>query len=357
MDARPDGDRAVKLAVVEVLDRDDHARLAVPVWHWPVTIGRAIDCDVVLDDVHAAARHVSVSDGDGALSLLVGETVNGVQLRHRRLAALQSADLFPGEVFQIGATRLRVRRASDVLSPERPLVPDPVASRVPILVLVLALTAWNAGEHWLNTDPGGRLTDYLPVLLGMPLGLAVWSGLWAVGSKLVRHRFDFRPHARIALGYSLIASVTGLVLPLAAFSLGWAFPSRVSGLAASGVAWAMVLAHLALILPSRRRLLSGVMGAIFVAGVSLFLVRNYQVHDRVFGELYVTTLAPPALRLAPTVATTRFIDEARDLKSALDAHVQDEDTDDQDDRVSENAPDVEPAPLPANAGHRLPRRH
>ena len=51
----------MKLAVIEVLDRDGHVRLIVPVTSWPVTIGRAIDCDVVLDDGHAAARHARVS--------------------------------------------------------------------------------------------------------------------------------------------------------------------------------------------------------------------------------------------------------------------------------------------------------
>jgi hypothetical protein len=329
MDAQPgpasgEGGGAVKLAVVEVLDRDGHARLVVPVLRWPVTIGRAIDSDVVLDDVHAAALHATLSEEEGTLGLTVGETVNGVLLGRRRLAALQRADLSAGDVFQVGHTRLRVRRAADVLSPERPLLPEPAASRVPIAVLVLALAIWNAGQHWLNTDPGGRLIDYLPVLLGLPVTLAAWSGFWSVGSKLVRHRFDFWGHARIALRYILITSVVWLLLPVAAFSLGWAFPSRIAGIVASSVTWAMVLAHLTLILPARRRVLTFVMGALLVAGVSLFLIRNYQVHDRVFPELYVTTLAPPVLRLAPTVATTRFIDEARELKAVLDKHAQEE---------------------------------
>jgi hypothetical protein len=325
MEPQPDDAREVKLAVIEVLDREGHARLLVPAWRWPVTIGRAIDCDVVLDDVHAAPRHVALAEREGVLTLLVGETVNGVQLTHRRLAAAQSADLSPGEIFQIGSTRLRVRRASDALLPERPLMREPAAGRIATLVLLLALSAWNAGALWLSKDTGGRFMDYLPVLLGIPVMLAFWSGFWSVGSKLVRHRFDFWAHANVALRYMLIVGVVELVLPLAAFALGWAFLSRVSSIATSSLLWAMVLAHLLLIHPARRRLLAGVMGAMLIAGVSLFLIRNYQVHDHLFSELYVTRLGPPALRLAPTVPTTRFIDEARDLKSVLDAHVNDDD--------------------------------
>ncbi len=57
------------------------------------------------------------------------------------------------------------------------------------------------------------------------------------------------------------------------------------------------------------------------------MARSYQVNDRFFPELYVTTLAPPALRLAPTVTTERFLDESRQLKAALDAHARDDDGD------------------------------
>ena len=35
MDSQPDGSGTVKLAVVDILDRDDKARTTVPVWQWP----------------------------------------------------------------------------------------------------------------------------------------------------------------------------------------------------------------------------------------------------------------------------------------------------------------------------------
>lgn len=315
-----------KVAVIEVLDRDGHARRVVPAWRWPITIGRAIDCDVILDDVHAAARHATLNDRDGVLTLAAGETVNGVQLTRRRLAASQSAELSPGEIFQVGATRLRIRRASDAIVPERPLtkeVPTRVG-RVPIVVLLLALAAWSVAQQWVGTDPGTRVTEYLPVLLTLPVLLALWSGFWSVGSRLVQHRFDFWKHAHIAVRYTLLVSLLDFVLPLAAFSLGWTFLSRISGVAEASAMWAMVLAHLTLIQPTRRRILSMVMASLLVGGVSLFLIRNYQVHERVFPELYVTRLGPPALRVAPAVETNRFIDEARDLKSVLESHLKDE---------------------------------
>jgi pSer/pThr/pTyr-binding forkhead associated (FHA) protein len=167
---------AVRLAIVEVLDRDGHARATLPVWRWPVTIGRAVDCDVVLDDEHSAAQHARIAELDGALRLDVGDTVNGVRVGRRHVRAHENSELSSGEVFQIGATRLRVRRLSDALPPERPLAPEPSPARIPVAALVPVFLAWNVGEHWLNVDPGQRLTEYLPPLLGPPLIIAVWAG-------------------------------------------------------------------------------------------------------------------------------------------------------------------------------------
>ena len=69
------------------------------------------------------------------------------------------------------------------------------------------------------------------------------------------------------------------------------------------------------------------MGVVFLGGVAVMMARSYQVNDRLFPELYVATLAPPALRVAPTVTTERFLDESRRLKAALDAHANDDDGD------------------------------
>jgi hypothetical protein len=293
---------------------------------WPVMVGRAIDCDVVLDDPFVAAHHAALEEADGVLSVHVGDSVNGGQLSHRHLKAGERANLAAGEVLQLGATRLRVRRAADAIAPERELLREPAPGRIPLAVLVVALAAWSAAERWLNTDPGGRIIDYLPVLIGPLVALSVWCGFWSLGSRLFRHRFDYWRHARIASSYWLISVAVGVALPLAAYAFGWAFPSRIADIAGAGVVWAMILAHLTLILPTRRRALAMGMSALFITGVALFLTRNYQVNGRLFGELYVATLAPPVFRVASPVATTRFIDEARDLKTSLDAHVKDNDT-------------------------------
>src|SRR5262249_28538797 len=156
----------------------------------------------------------------------------------------ESTTLVRDEVFQIGATNLRVRLASDHLAPERLLVPESNSLRFQLAGMAVAFTAWNATQFWLRSDPGGRGSEYLAVVLASLLTLMLWIGFWSVGSKLTQHRFDFGLHARIALLYSLIISAVGLALPLVAYASGWTILSRVVALTVGALGAAMVLAHL-----------------------------------------------------------------------------------------------------------------
>jgi len=170
------------LAVVDVLDRDGRARVTLPVRHWPITVGRAVTCDIVLDDPYVAPQHAAIHEHEGGLQLTVGETVNGVWLKRRRVAAGERTELAAGDVVQIGGTRVRVRRAADTLAAERRWVPEATGSVRAVLALTLLFCAWNAADLWIHDDPGGRLTDYLPVLLGGPIAVAIWAAFWSVGS-------------------------------------------------------------------------------------------------------------------------------------------------------------------------------
>lgn len=321
----PHADGALTLAIVDVLDRDGRARVTLPVRRWPITIGRAVSCDVVLDDPYVAPHHATLANVDGALQLTVGATVNGVWIRKRRAAAGERVDLQAGDTVQVGGTRLRVRLAADALAPERRWVPEATGRVGTVAILALLVSAWNALDHWVRQDPGGRLTEYVPMVLGPLVALAIWSGLWAIGSKLVRHRFDFWGHAQVALVATLVMAVAAVLLPVIAFVVGWSWPSRVVVLLTSAIGWATVAAHIGRILPGRPRVLAAVMATIFAIGAVLYSVHHYETEDRVFSELYVTTLAPPALRIAPAVPTARFVEEARALKPVLEAHVADDD--------------------------------
>ena len=103
------------LALLEALDRDGMVRQAWRIDRWPVTIGRALDNDVVLTEPHVAPQHATIDlvpapEGAAAASLLVtaGATNNGLRVGRERVAggaAATFADSGRDLDLHIGRTR------------------------------------------------------------------------------------------------------------------------------------------------------------------------------------------------------------------------------------------------------------
>lgn len=320
-------DAAARLGVIELLDRDGGVAHRVPVTRWPVTIGRALDCDVLLDDPHAAAHHATLTAADGGGALLsVGDTRNGLRLGGRLLAAGAQAPLASGAAWSIGRTQLRLRLAGEALAPELPLAALPPARGRWLAAGLLLLMLWLLGQHWLQSDPGDPLSSYLPVLVAVPIGLALWCFVWALGSKVFARHFDFLAHLRIALAVLLVSLALDALLPLAAFATSLESLVRVSGLLSLALGAVLLHGHLSVILPARRQALAVGFATMFVVGAGLQLLLTQQRNDRWFEPLYLSALGPPALRLAPTVTPQAFLAEAERLRAPLEARARDPDT-------------------------------
>jgi pSer/pThr/pTyr-binding forkhead associated (FHA) protein len=64
-----------RIALLEVLDRDGHVKHYLPIGEWPVSVGRALDNDLVLDDAHVAPHHLRIAaDESGAVFVEVGDS-------------------------------------------------------------------------------------------------------------------------------------------------------------------------------------------------------------------------------------------------------------------------------------------
>jgi len=287
-----------RLALIELFDRDGRARRTLDVHAWPVTLGRALDNTWVLDDPHVAPHHATLAlDAAGQPVVQAGDSRNGLQIGQRRLQAGEQAALpAAGALLQIGGQRLRLRLAGAPVAPEWPLAEPPVGG----LALWVMLAAWVAVQvlhRWVQLDPGADLVQWLPWLLGLPSGLALWCGLWALGSKLFRHGFEFSSHAGIALAWLLAYEVLNLLLPNTAAALGWPWLWQAYhqwGLPLLGML--VVRSHLRQLLPQRGLAINTSLALVLLAGVVVTLAINQRQLGRVFSEAYMSTLPPPALR-------------------------------------------------------------
>jgi hypothetical protein len=349
------------------------------VTRWPVTIGRALDCDVVLHDPYAAPYHATldamgegdrasapsanaavesaaasagrgttggsdktegmsaraaIESGDvmgsrtraAAVRLTVGASVNGVRLPDRRLAAGASAALPAGAIWSAGRSLLRVRLAGETLAAELPLA-HPARRRHAVLTIAAAAAVllWIAAALWLENDPGARWDKYVPPLLAVVLAAAGWCALWGLGSKLFQRRFRLMPHVRVLLAFVLAALLMDAVLSLSSFALSWPWLSHLR----DWLSWALVAAllgtHASLLLPGHERSIALTFGVLCLLAIGIGAALNWRRTDRVFGELYAATLPPPSFRLVAAQPPAVLLDELRTLKARLDRRAKEDD--------------------------------
>jgi hypothetical protein len=315
--------RLPRLALLEVLDADGRLLLGHDVQAWPLRLGRAIDNDVVLHDPHAAAHHATLDvDAQGRATLQVGTSRNGIRLDDtrgtRRLQSGERVELPSLARWHIGHSTLRLRLPADPLPEELTMaaVRPPPSGKLPVVLALLAL-AWQLGSLWLGGHPSSTWESYLLPLLASVTTLGLWVGVWGLASKLFTHRLTVFAHLRIALSWVLAGHVLDLALGLLAFAFDWPWASRIREPLGVLMLAGMVLHHLRVVLPAMRWRLHALVGTMAVVAVAGQLGLQWQRQDRLFDELYLSTLPPPALRLTRGESPASLVERLEHLEKPL----------------------------------------
>lgn len=314
---------ARRLAQLEIHDADGRRVHWHDVLAWPLTIGRALDNDIVLADPYVAAQHAIVAPGeDGQLRLRVLASINGavIEAGHRlqHVAGGEQVALPTQARWRLGRTTLRVHRAEDALAEELPLpmLAGPAAAWVTPLLLLLALV-WQVASLWIANTADAKFIDYLAPLFGMASGLLVWVLAWGLLSKLFGGRFIVRVHLWLALAVMLAGAAADVVLPALAFAFDQPWLSRLRPLLTVGFGALLVALHLSVVAPRQASWLRATVAAVTVLGLAFQMATQWQRSDRLFGELYADVLLPPALRLAPARPVSALVEDLRSLEQPL----------------------------------------
>jgi hypothetical protein len=317
--ASPEAAAPTRLALLEVVGRDGRVLRSVDVQRWPLTLGRSLAADVVLDDPFVAPLHATLQAGsDGQLMLEVGDTDNGVLSGRQRHARGSRLPVPPaGASWQLGGLGLRLRLPAETLAPEQPL---PTATRRPWLapaatagVLMLLVAA----SHWRQLDPGHDANEWLVIVTGLPLALMLWCGLWALGSKLFQHRFEFMAHLRIALPAVLAVEVLDWLLPPLAASLGWPGLWRLTTPLQGLVLLWLLRAHLLRVLPGLSRAVSSFVATAGIAFAVVAVSSAWRNVDRWSRPPYMSTLPLPATQFDEPEPAAVLVDELAPLAAQL----------------------------------------
>lgn len=307
------------LALIDLLDGDGQARQSLRVTQWPVRIGRALDCDFVLDDPHVAPHHVDLVWRDDRLYVDAQPSVNGVRLGRSKLMS-GSAVLPPDSLLDIGAARVRVRLANDRLAPEQPLADvheDGRRRAVALVVLGIAAALCVGFDQWVSSTPGEPGTEVMGLYLMAPMALGLWCAFWALGSKLFQRYFAFWPHLQVALFWPLVALLAETVSGQVAFALSMPAVAKAGHVLAIGALAMLLWRHLSIVMPQRRRSFAWGIVAMVIVGSGLDMVERSHRQRPLVGSLYLGTISLPGLRLASPVSADAFVKSAQPLEDTL----------------------------------------
>ncbi|MEE4173602.1 MAG: FHA domain-containing protein [Xanthomonadales bacterium] len=309
--------------MLEVLDRGGRVQQRLRVDQALLTLGRAPDNTIVLDDAFVDAHHAELRFDGAAVEVRDLGSLNGVWLGGRE--AKPSATLTSGQEIRLGHSHVRLRALSADVPPARrdttargPLAwlkkPVVLLAGLTLAALALVFDAWMAETRALNV---GILVNELAYPL---LFLLLWAGLWAGANRLTSHRANFSVH--LAIGSLALAGVF-LADPLAAilaFAFDWHTSfSGVLLLLEIAVMSLALFAHLQFVADGRRSLQA--LGA-FAVSALLFgspVLGDWLRRDEFMAQpMLMPLLLPPDFRQVDGRSVEAFVRDADKLRESVE---------------------------------------
>jgi FHA domain len=302
---------------IEVLSRQGEVASRERIEAPEARIGRAFDNDVVIDDPHVAPHHLRIYRAeDGELVAEDLGTLNGLYSEHgaKRVPSLPLAKE-PG--IRIGRTTLRVHDAAHPVAAEKLLTPPRAHARwagalgAGVLALLLLL-------NWLNLTAEPSTNNLLLPLLGFATLLALWSGFWALLSRIFFGQARFSVHLRIALTAFIALVLWDQLAETLSFSFAWREVAEYGGLGAWAVLAAACYAHLNTIGPRHMRAAMGLVIALIAAGAALQYFSKSETRTLMGQRATLGDLRPPGFRVVPAASAEEFFKRAEATKVRVD---------------------------------------
>ena len=303
----------------------------------PVSIGRALSNDIILDDPYVDGRHAIIgADDAGALTIDDLGSVNGLRRNGTREAARVAVQ--PGTELRIGRTTLRFRDVDEVVAPA--LADDDAAKSLPTVLVVdkapsrsrllgttagrLAIAATMIAAFALNTWLGSTERSNGAAVFGAALAILfatlIWAGLWTIAGRGSDRRSNL-------VGHYAVASLALLALLVWDIVHGWLaflFPdASIVPVLYLGVFLvllaALVAAHLGVSgsMSRKARWRAGVITSAVVVALFFFVGL---VNDDKFTDVpkFAAEVRPLPAQFIPTTPVSEFGGVAKELKDDVD---------------------------------------
>jgi pSer/pThr/pTyr-binding forkhead associated (FHA) protein len=303
---------------LEVLARNGEVKHRQRVDTLPIRIGRSYDNDFILDDRHTSPHHAVVErTGDGGLEVRDLGSRNGVFLKGRRQIQMP---IDGNTIFRLGHTNLRVRSMDFPVADEMADTTlhswegwPPALTGLVLLVLMTLVSVWISDTE--KSEP----IRYFTALAGMLSVGLLWCGSWAMANRLFEGQTRFGRHLFIAACGLIVSEVMSLLISVTAYAFSLETLTRYDNHVAIAIVAGMVYFHLLTINQSHTRRFALISVLVSLLGSGVALIVNFQTSGHLAGELYMSELLSPKLRLSSDKPVAQFLDEAAQLKAKVDA--------------------------------------
>mgnify|MGYP001136446791 CR=1 FL=1 len=288
-----------------------------------ITVGRALDNDLILTDPHICAHHaVLETDDEGNILVRDLGSVNGTMVNKQKYIndafAIES-----GDEVQFGKTRLIVYQPGHevpasirlswveqlALLAGKPLL----AAGLSLLLLLMTMYSQYAGEI-AEYKPGRELLTGIGVLMLF----ALWPTAWSLFARYKKHEARFLSQLSTTLAFVVLMTVLEKLDAWLAFHNGASMFVDVIMLVIS-IAMVLLLIwfhyYLSIFLGSKRRWLysaamTALLGSIIYVGST---IDNDSFSSR---PEYTASLFPPSLSFYSTESSQAFLDKAATIFEA-----------------------------------------
>lgn len=303
----------------------------------PVTIGRALTNDIILDDPYLDARHAFIGvDESGAMTIGDLGSLNG--LRRNGSRETNHIAVEPGTEVRVGRTTLRFRDVDEVVAPaladdEQPSVaaPTPRVIIMPRRSRLLGTTSGRIGiaatmiaafalSSWLGSTGRSNGATVFGAAFAVTIATLVWAAVWTIAGRGSDRRSNF-------LGHFAVASLALLAMLLWDVVNEWLiflFPDApiipvLFMTVFLVVLTALVAEHLAVsgTMPSSARWRAGLVTSAVVVAMFFFVGL---VNDEKFTDVpkFTAIVKPLPAQFIPTESVGAFSADMRELKDDVD---------------------------------------
>lgn len=313
------------LIIAEVLDKSGKVQERHKLAHFPATLGRAYDCDLILNDEFVSPHHARLSiDENNILSLTDLGSENSTYCLPQ-MQALSTRELGEETLIRLGHSIVRLRRADFALAPTRidTLTHSRLAhffSSAAVLwiggLLLLSLLGLNSFQSSAQAKTLGQLLlENIEIVALVPL----WAGIWALLSRIFVHHAAYVSHALIAcLGVMAYLCINTVVEYYAfGFSALLTADILLHGLLGLLI-FAVLYGHLRFttLFAPRRIGLIALTVAVSIVGLSSFTayVKSLEYSDTL---PYPPELKPPQFQIKQAKTLTEFMRAAEKIPTQL----------------------------------------